>query len=108
VITPLWCSLVGQQQAVHFEPGSRPAALYGRAEVLQPFYCNYGLSPEWESRLATAGLRVTARGEDGEARVLELDAHPFFLGTLFLPQLRSESGSPDPIVQAFVDASWRS
>jgi CTP synthase (UTP-ammonia lyase) len=36
--------------------------------------------------------------------VIELLHHPFFLGTLFVPQLRSTPISPHPLVTAFVQA----
>src|SRR5438132_1574661 len=37
-------------------------------------------------------------------RVLELPSHPFFLGTLFVPQTRSTPERPHPLVIAFVRA----
>jgi CTP synthase (UTP-ammonia lyase) len=36
--------------------------------------------------------------------VIELSDHPFFLGTLFVPQLRSTPTDPHPLVTAFVQA----
>ena len=70
-----------------------------------PYYCSYGLDQAWEAPLAARGLRVSARGPDGEARMVELDDHPFFVGTLFIPQMRSAEGAPDPLVAAFVAAA---
>jgi CTP synthase (UTP-ammonia lyase) len=37
--------------------------------------------------------------------VIELPEHSFFLGTLFLPQLRSLPGRPHPLISAFVRAA---
>ena len=36
----------------------------------------------------------------GELRIIELPQHPFFLATLFLPQLRSAPTRPHPIFLA--------
>ena len=33
------------------------------------------------------------------------DSHPFFLGTLFVPQTRSTPERPHPLVVAFVEAA---
>jgi len=42
--------------------------------------------------------------ENGDLRVIELAAHPFFIATLFQPQLSSEAGSPHSLIAAFVRA----
>jgi CTP synthase (UTP-ammonia lyase) len=34
-----------------------------------------------------------------------LDEHPFFIGTLFVPQVRSTAARPHPLVNAFVKAT---
>lgn len=105
VIEPLACSLVGQQELVRFEPGSRAAAVHDVPEAVESFYCNYGLNPAYGGLLERHGLRTTGRGPDGEARILELDGHPFLVGTLYLPQARSRPGAPHPLVAAFVAAA---
>jgi CTP synthase (UTP-ammonia lyase) len=46
-----------------------------------------------------------ARAEHGEARAVELYAHPFFVATLFQPQLSSSPDKPHPLVTAFVKAA---
>ena len=102
VITPLECSLVGQTHPVNFVPGSRVAALYGAPTVVEPYFCNYGLNPDYEARLESAGLRVTARDVEGRARAVELDGHPFFLGTLYVFQARDHSHGPHPITRALL------
>jgi CTP synthase (UTP-ammonia lyase) len=106
-VTPLACSLHGRDDRVAFLSGTRAAALYGAPEATESYRCNYGLSPSWETRLEASGLHVTARGPEGEARMVELDEHPFFVATLFLPQMRSAPGEPHPLLHAFVDATRR-
>jgi CTP synthase (UTP-ammonia lyase) len=69
--------------------------------------CSYGLDAVWEERLAAAGLHVTARGPGGEPRVVELEGHPFFWATLFVPQCRSSADAPHPVVRGFVEAVVR-
>jgi CTP synthase (UTP-ammonia lyase) len=102
VITPLECSLVGQAHPVNFVAGSRVAGLYGVSTTVEPYYCNYGLNPDYEPRLRSAGLRVTARDVEGRARAVELEGHPFFLGTLYVFQARDHAGGPHPITRALV------
>jgi CTP synthase (UTP-ammonia lyase) len=107
LVTPLSCSLAGQTLRVRLEPGSRAAEAYGATEVKERYYCNFGLNPEHRSLLDTGGLRVTGADADGEARVVEIPEHPFFVATLFVPQTGSAPGRPHPLVAAFVRAAAR-
>jgi CTP synthase (UTP-ammonia lyase) len=104
VITPLTCSLVGQTHAVTILPHTRAAALYGAATALEDYYCNYGVNPDYVGRLREGGLTVSGVGDDGEIRIVELPAHPFFVATLFLPQTRSTVASPHPLLLGYAEA----
>lgn len=108
MITALSCSLVGQQQPVTVVPDTLASRLYGTAQVTEPYYCNYGLNPEYRSRLEDAGLVTSGTGADGEVRIVELASHPFFMATLFVPQARSAPGRPHPIIAGLVAASGMS
>lgn len=105
VISALECDLRGRSGVVFLEPASRVANIYGRWRVVERYHCAYGLNPEYRAQLERFGLRVTGSDEGGDARVVELLHHPFFMATLFQPQLASAPGSPAPLVRAFVDAA---
>ena len=104
MITPLACSLVGQTHPVKIVPGTRASALYDVPTAMEDYYCNYGVNPDYVDRLQAAGLRVSGLGEDGEIRIVELPDHPFFLATLFLPQARSTSATPHPLLRGYAAA----
>ena len=104
VITPLLCSLVGQQQPVTVLPGTRAAALYGAGAAIEDYYCNYGVNPDCQAEFEAAGLRVSGVGSMGEVRIVEIPDHPFFLATLFLPQARSTASAPHPLLAGFAAA----
>jgi CTP synthase (UTP-ammonia lyase) len=89
---------------VRIVPGTRAAALYGDAEPVEDYRCNYGVDPRFHPALEQAGLRLSGFGEDGELRIAEIPAHPFFLATLFLPQMRSSPERPHPILAGFAAA----
>ena len=105
MVSALSCSLAGQTHRVLVLPGSRAAALYGDGEVIEDFFCNYGLNPTYRAPLEEAGLRVTGVDEDGEVRLVELEDHPFFVATLFCFQTRSCPDRPHPLVEGFVEAA---
>jgi CTP synthase (UTP-ammonia lyase) len=104
-VSELACSLVGRTMPVSLDPGSGAAALYGTTRVQEQYYCNFGLNPEHQRTLDEGGLRVVGFDDDGEARVLELPEHPFYLATLFVPQTRSTPEQPHPLVTGFLQAA---
>lgn len=109
MVTLLACSLVGETQPVTLVPGTRAAALYGTPAAAESFACRYGVAPGFRSRLEAGGMVVSGVGPEGEVRIVELPAHPFFVATLFLPQARSTPGRPHPILAAYaaaVRARW--
>ena len=89
-------------------PGTHAARLYGAKEVIEDYYCNYGVNLEYQRRLEDSGLRVTGRGGAGEIRIVEIPDHPFFLATLFLPQARSSAAAPHPLLAGYAAAVARS
>ncbi len=103
LITPLSCSLVGQTGEVHLLPGSRAACIYGCDRASERYHCNFGVNPQWQDRIGRTTLKITGFDDEGGARVIELAGHPFFMGTLFQPELNPVQ--PHPIVLAFARAA---
>jgi CTP synthase (UTP-ammonia lyase) len=101
-ISRLACSLVGRSMTVSIKPGSLAARSYGRTISQERYLCNFGVNPEILPLLRSGDLQITGSDDEGEARVVELTGHPFFLGTLFLPQLSSTPEAPHPLVAAFL------
>lgn len=87
---------------VRLEAGSLLHTIYDVDAVDEEYFCNYEVNPEYAGKLEAAGLRVTARGPDGEARAVEIRGHPFFVATLFQPQLSSTSDRPHPVFLAYL------
>lgn len=104
-VTPLRCSLVGRTMEVTMKPGSKASVACRATRSMEAFYCNFGLNPEYQEQLEEAGLQITGRDQSGEARIVELVSHPFFLGTLFVPQARSTKRNPHPLILEFCRAA---
>lgn len=104
-VTALSCSLAGQDHPVNLLVGTRASAVYEAARTIEPFFCSFGLNPEFRAPLEQNGLVVSRVGDDGEVRVLELPVHRFFVATLYVPQARSTPDRPHPLVMAFLEAA---
>lgn len=102
VIGRLSCSLAGEEREVRSAPGTRLAAICGEAPFTGFHWCNYGVSDQWVERLEDAGLVVSARADDAGVEGVELRDHPFFMATLFQPQM---AGPDHPLIEAFCGAA---
>jgi CTP synthase (UTP-ammonia lyase) len=105
VITLLECSLQDQTITVDLIPGSILAKLYRSEHAVEHTTCSYGLAPEVQHIAAEHGMRIGATDATGEVRAIERVDHPFFVGTLFQPQLRSKPGAPHPVFVGLLDAA---
>jgi CTP synthase (UTP-ammonia lyase) len=105
VCVPLTCSVVGQEHPVLVEPDTLAASLYQTSESAEPFYCTFGLNPDYHEPLERSGLRFSGFDKDGEPRILELPGHRFFLATLYVPQAAPASRGPHPLLAGFLAAT---
>jgi len=105
LVSKLACSLVGRTQTIKIIPGSLVHRAYGREEVTEQFACSYGLNPRFRGKVEKGQLKITGVDLDGEVRVVEVSDHPFYVATLFLPQISSDPESPHPLIVAYLRAA---
>jgi CTP synthase (UTP-ammonia lyase) len=104
LIVPLVCSLLGEEATIVVAPGTKAAAAMGAGPATERYFCRYGLNDQYLAVLEAHGLVVSGRDEVGEARLVELTDHPFFLGSLFQPELSSGPGWAHPLILALAAA----
>jgi CTP synthase (UTP-ammonia lyase) len=103
VIERLACSLEAQERLVTCLPGTRLHELCGDVPFVGFHWCNYGVAAEYTEQLAARGLVVSATADDAGVEAVELPNHPFFLATLFQPQVGAGQGQPPhAVVRGFV------
>ena len=116
IIAPVACPIPGRRDGapklsgactLRIIPGSRLAAIYGDSEIEEEYFCNFEVNPAYHQRMENAGLCAAAFGPNGELRAVELREHPFFVATLYQPQLSSTEGRPHPVIVEFVAAASR-
>lgn len=105
VISELACALVEATDYVSFVAETRIANAYGATSAVEGYRCRYGLNNTFREALTNGPLRVSAVDRAGDVRAVELDAHPFFVATLFQPERAALSGTVPPLVRAFVSAA---
>jgi CTP synthase (UTP-ammonia lyase) len=105
LIDALACSLVGRTMDVTLVDGSVARRAYGSGGTTERYYCRFGLNPSYVDALTRGGLVTSGTDQDGEARVVELSDHRFFVATLFVPQTSSARGAPHRLVDAYLAAA---
>ncbi|HZF92950.1 CTP synthase C-terminal region-related (seleno)protein [Streptomyces sp.] len=104
LIEPLACSLAGHEAAVRLEPGSLVHSLLGVERTVERYSCRYGPSRHLDT-LRGHGLRFSGHDENGAVRIAELPGHPFFVATLFQPELSGDGSRPHPVIRALARAA---
>ncbi|MDP4265483.1 MAG: CTP synthase [Bacteroidota bacterium] len=108
VVSPLSCSLVGQTLEVELtDPASRTFEIFGDGNIIEKYYCNFGLDSGYQNQLHQKGFKMVGTDKFREARILELENHPFFIATLFVPQDNSTRESPHKLVTGFLQTIAR-
>lgn len=104
-IVPLTCSLVGETARLHVSRNSKLAASYGNATTTtETYHCKYGLNPAYNTAIANSDLIISAWDDQGSPRAIELPDHPFFIATLYQPELSSTPAAVHPLIESFLDA----
>jgi CTP synthase (UTP-ammonia lyase) len=105
LIVALECSLKGHEEAVMIVPGTLAAKISGPGRRTERYHCDYGLDPAYLERLSQGGLSFSGFDDSGQVRIVELPGHPFFVGTLFQPELHGDGAQPHPIIVAMAAAA---
>ena len=107
-MTPLSCSLVGQEHRVRLEPGSRAAAAYGATEISERHRHRYEVNNDFRDALTRNGMVISGTSPDRRlVEMIEIPTHPYFVGCQFHPEFKSRPQEPHPLFQAFIAAALR-
>jgi CTP synthase (UTP-ammonia lyase) len=107
LVTVLDRALAGVRSTVHFSDGTRLRKAYGAKQSVEEYHCSFGLNPKYQRLLEGSQFCVAAVDDQHDIRAFELDGHPFYVATLFQPEMHVLRGAPSPLMNAFVHACAR-
>ena len=103
VVDPLRCDLKGEPLEVDIiDKTSRTFEILKSDKLKEKYYCSFGLNPKYQELFDRSGFKIVGSDKHKEARILELESHPFFIATLFVPQDNSSEEQPHPIITEFL------
>ncbi|WP_248517557.1 CTP synthase [Salinarchaeum laminariae] len=85
------------------EPGSLAHQIYGTDSCTERHRHRYEVNPEYIDRIEETGLTFSGRSNN-RMEIVELEDHPYFLGTQFHPEFRSRPGRASPPFVGLVEA----
>ncbi|MGE0307266.1 MAG: CTP synthase, partial [Acidimicrobiia bacterium] len=88
------------------KPGSQVAAIYGEPVVSERHRHRYEFNPNYRKRFEGTGLSCSGTSPDGHlVEFIELEGHPFWVGTQAHPELKSRPDRPAPLFRALIGAA---
>ena len=88
--------------------GSKVAEAYGAQQVMERHRHRYEFNNDYLERFEAAGMKAVGVNPDtGLVEVVEVEDHPWFVGTQYHPEYRSTVESPQPLFVAFVKAALK-
>ena len=104
IIAPLVCELVDARGEITFTPNSTVAKIYGTERATELYRCSYGFNPAYIPLFDDSALTISGWDVEGEPRVIELNDHPFFIGTAYQPERSALYDQQHPLISAYVRA----
>jgi len=90
---------------VHIKRPSRAYDIYQTNKIRERHRHRFELNQTYLKRFEEKGMRYTAYSDNGRrAEIMELEGHPFYMGTQYHPEYISRPERPEPIYVAFVEA----
>jgi CTP synthase len=88
--------------------GSAVQKAYGKMNISERHRHRYEFNNDYLKEMDSAGLRVVGTNPESKlVEIVELEGHPFFVGTQFHPELKSRPMDPHPLFREFISAANR-
>jgi len=87
-------------------PGTRAHAAYGEEMIHERHRHRFEVNNAYRERLEAAGMKAAGVWPQGNLiEIVELESHPWFVGTQFHPEFKSRPTRPHPLFREFIRAS---
>ncbi len=90
------------------EPDSQVAKIYGESVIKERHRHRYEFNPKFRGRFSGPDSTFRCSGVSPDGRLvefIELEGHPFWIGTQAHPELKSRPNRPAPLFDAFIGAA---
>jgi len=86
--------------------GTLARNIYGKPLISERHRHRYEFNNEYLQQFEEAGMIASGKNpESGLVEIIELPAHPFFIGVQYHPELKSSVENPQPVFVHFIRAA---
>ena len=96
------CSLKGTRGKVDIMEHTAASKIYGTSNIEVDYYCSYGINEAYRPLILRGDLIVSGMDINHTIRMMELNNHPFFIITAFVPQMDSSFDNPNPLITEYI------
>ena len=87
---------------------SKAYELYGEEVIQERHRHRYEVNNDYRQILVDNGMKLSGMSPDGRiVEMIELESHPWFVGTQAHPELKSRPNRPHPLFKGFVEATLK-
>jgi CTP synthase len=92
----------------YLQEGSRVADIYGTRVISERHRHRYEVNMDYRDVLEERGLVFSGVSPDGVLpEIVEIPAHPWYVGVQFHPELKSRPFAPHPLFASFIEAALK-
>lgn len=92
----------------HIEKGSKTFESYGTEDIRERHRHRYEFNNDYLASFESAGMKAVGKNLNRNlVEIIELENHPFFIGTQFHPEYKSTVENPHPLFVSFVKAALK-
>jgi CTP synthase len=86
--------------------GSKAYDAYGKQQISERHRHRYEFNNKYLKEMESAGLKASGVNPESKlVEVVELEGHPWFIGTQYHPELKSTVQNPHPLFVSFIKAT---
>lgn len=88
------------------DKSSKAYALYGEETIHERHRHRYEVNNDYRQVLTVNGMNLSGISPDGRiVEMIEIESHPWFVGTQAHPELKSRPNRPHPLFKGFIGAA---
>ena len=90
------------------DPHSKSCEIYGKSYISERHRHRWEFNSQYLADFEKAGMKAVGKNpKTGLVEIVEIENHPFFIGTQFHPELKSTVENPHPLFVGFIKAAMK-
>ncbi len=105
LISAMYCALREKPGAIKINNPSQVYSIIKSELIEEQYNCGFGVNAEYLSLFEDTDMTFSGFDSDGDPRIVELNNHPFYIGTAFQPERSALLNNTHALIIAFLEAA---